>query len=154
MALTDELPRMLTSPALYSLVYRSHASRALHEVTLTTLLRKARLHNQSAQLSGLLLFAQSQFLQVLEGPEPALSELYARIRADPRHFEVRTLAYGPIERRVFPDWRMAYAPVDRSVLEGATGFMSLSAAPGLTAHPPEGLALLLRDFAQGRAQDG
>ncbi|NKI88906.1 hypothetical protein HBN54_001499 [Hymenobacter sp. 1B] len=92
-------------------------------------------------------------MQVLEGPEPALSELYARIQADPRHYAVRTLAYGPIAERTFPDWRMAYAPADAKALEFVTGFLPLRAAPGLTAHPTGEVSRLLRDFVQARAQD-
>ena len=138
---------------LYSLIYRSQASRALHEVTLPPLLRKARLHNERTRLGGLLLYANGEFMQVLEGPEPALSQLYARIQADPRHYAVRTLAYGPIAERAFPDWRMAYAPTDAKVLEKVVGFLPLPSAPGLAAHPSPDVARLLCDFAQGRAQD-
>ena len=144
---------MLYFSMLYSLIYRSQASRAVHEVTLPPLLRKARLHNERTRLGGLLLYANGEFMQVLEGPEPALSQLYARIQADPRHYAVRTLAYGPIAERTFPDWRMAYAPTDAKALEKITGFLPLAAAPGHAAHPPAAVAQLLHHFAQGRAQD-
>ncbi|MCI1188185.1 BLUF domain-containing protein [Hymenobacter sp. DH14] len=144
---------MPPQPMLYSLIYRSQASRAVHEVTLPPLLRKARLHNERTRLGGLLLYANGEFMQVLEGPEPALSQLYARIQADPRHFAVRTLAYGPIAERAFPDWRMAYAPADAKALEKITGFLPLKAAPGLAAHPAEEVTQLLHEFAQGRAHD-
>ncbi len=144
---------MPDSRSIYSLIYRSQASRAVHEVTLNALLRKARQYNQSARLGGLLLFANGQFLQVLEGPEPALSDLYARIRADPRHYEVRTLSYGPITERAFPDWRMAFAPTNKELFEKATGFLPLAAMPGLTAHPTPELHQQLRDFVQDLAQD-
>ena len=140
-------------PALYSLIYRSQASRAVHEVTLPPLLRKARLHNERSRLGGLLLYANGEFMQVLEGPEPELSQLYARIQADPRHYAVRTLAYGPIAARTFPDWRMAYAPANGRVLEKFTGFLPLAAAPGLAAHPAAAVTQLLHDFARGRAHD-
>ena len=144
---------MPPQPSLYALIYRSQASRAVHEVTLPPLLRKARLHNERTRLGGLLLYANGEFLQVLEGPEPALSQLYVRIQADPRHYDVRTLAYGPIAERAFPDWRMAYAPTDAKALEKITGFLPLKGAPGHTSHPAEAVALLLHEFAQGRAHD-
>ena len=138
---------------LYSLIYRSQASRAVHEVTLPPLLRKARLHNERTRLGGLLLYANGEFVQVLEGPEPALSQLYARIQADPRHYAVRTLAYGPIAERAFPNWRMAYAPADARELEKITGFLPLKAVPGHTPHPTEEVAQLLHSFVQHRAHD-
>ena len=143
---------MPESPFLHYLIYRSQASRAVHEVTLPPLLQRARQHNQQANLSGLLLYASGQFLQVLEGPEPALSSLYARIRTDPRHFAVHTLAYGPVAERAFADWRMAYAPADQNFLEKITGFMPLAAAPGLTAHPSAELTQLLREFVENASQ--
>ena len=138
---------------LYCLIYRSHASRAVHEVTLLPLLRKARQYNQQANLSGLLLYANGQFLQVLEGPEPALSDLYARIQGDPRHFNVRILTYGLVAERAFPDWCMAYATTNKNLLEKVIGFMPLAAAPGLTSHPTPELRLLLREFGAGLVQD-
>ena len=144
---------MPPQPALYTLIYRSQASRAVHEVTLPPLLRKARLHNERTRIGGLLLYANGEFMQVLEGSEPALSQLYARIQADPRHYAVRTIAYGPIAERAFPDWCMAYAPADVRALGKVAGFLQLAAAPGLAAHPTQQVARLLHDFAQGRAYD-
>ena len=142
---------MPESTPLYSLLYRIQASRAVHEVTLTSLLRKARLYNEQAQLTGLLLFAKGHFLQLLEGPEPALSDLYARINDDPRHYDVRTLAYGPIEQRAFPHWPMAYAPVDVAFVEKAARCLP-SATIGLTPAPCEEVNQLLRSFAYSHAQ--
>lgn len=144
---------MAESPPLYSLVYRSRARFDFTDAALNALLHKARLHNQQASLSGILLYCEKQFLQVLEGTEPDLSDLYARIQADPRHHHVRTLVYGPIRTRAFPDWRMAFLKTDADTLGYITGAMPLAAAPGLTAHPSEELGKLLRDFAQGRAQE-
>ena len=138
---------------LYSLIYRSQASRAVHEVTLPPLLRKARLHNERTRLGGLLLYANGEFMQIIEGPEPALSQLYARIQADPRHYAVRTLVYGPSAERAFPDWRMAYAPTNARELEKITGFLPLASVPGLAAQPFAAVGQLLRAFVAGVAQD-
>ena len=140
-------------PSLYSLIYRSQASRAVHEVTLGALLRKGRLHNEQADLTGLLLYAKGQFLHVLEGPEPALSDLFARISDDRRHYDVRTLSYGPVEARSFPEWRMGYATADVALFDQVTQFLELANTPGLTPPPSEEMNQLLRDYAQPRAQD-
>lgn len=136
---------------LYSLIYRSQASRAVHEVTLTSLLRKARQYNEQAQLTGLLLFTKGHFLQLLEGPEPALSDLYARINDDPRHYDVRTLAYGPIEKRAFPHSPLAYAPVEPAFVEKAAHCLP-STTVGLTPAPCDEVYQLLRTLAQSHAQ--
>lgn len=66
---------------------------------------------------------------------------------------MRTLAYGTIKERVFPDWRMGFAVADEKLLADVVGFLPLVTAPGFSAHRPAELAQLLRDFAQGRAHD-
>jgi hypothetical protein len=137
---------------LYSLLYRSEASRAVHEVTLTTLVRKARAYNQQARITGMLLYAKGQFLQLLEGPEPALSDLYARINDDARHYNVTTLSYGPIELRAFGRWPLAYAAVDAAFLDRVAQCLPRPAAVGLTAPPCPEVAQLLRDFAREQDQ--
>lgn len=144
---------MPAAGSLHCLIYRSRATGPLDAEALVALLRKARLHNQQTRLGGLLLYCQQQFLQVLEGSESELSRLYSRIQVDSRHESVATLAFGPIATRAFPDWRMGFAAPAGALLERVTGFLQLSAAPGLAVHPPEELRQLLRDFAQGRAYD-
>jgi hypothetical protein len=137
---------------LYSLLYRSEASRAVHEVTLGTLVRKARLYNRQARITGMLLYAKGQFLQLLEGPEPALSDLYARINDDARHYDVTTLSYGAIELRSFGRWPLAYASVDAAFLEKVARCLPQPTAVGLTAEPCAEVAQLLRDFAREQDQ--
>ena len=144
---------MPDSSSLHCLIYHSQASRAVHEVTLPPLLRKARLYNQQARLSGLLFFAKSEFLQILEGPEPALSELYARIVADPRHFAVRTLVYGPIAQRSFPNWGLAYASVSPTILQQVIGLLPTAEASNHPALPPPGLGQVLRAVSERWMQD-
>ena len=151
--LQQGLSPMPLSRNLHRLIYRSQATPMLHEADLPILMQKARSYNYQEELGGLLLYFQGQFLQVLEGPEPALSNLYARIQADPRHHDLHKLSYDPIAARTFPDWRMGFATATADLLERVTGVLPLLAAPGLAAHPPEELALLLRDFALTQPQD-
>ena len=143
---------MPVSPPLYRLVYESHAASPLRQADLNTLLHGARLHNQATQFSGVLLYADGRFLQVLEGPEPALSDLYARIQADPRHQQVRTLAYGPVAARAFSDWHMGFVAAEAAFFGQISGYLPLADAPDHQADLPEDLAQLLRDFAQGQGQ--
>ncbi|MDQ2795248.1 MAG: BLUF domain-containing protein [Bacteroidota bacterium] len=137
----------MTTP-LCQLIYRSRAAKPFSSAALAALLRASRLRNQERHISGILLYAGEQFMQVIEGYEPTLTTLYDHIRADPRHTDVQLLAYGPATGRWFADWRMGYAAVAASQFEKVTGFLPLAQAPGLTAHPPAVLAQLLRSFAQ------
>lgn len=144
---------MPSPSSLFRLVYQSQATPLFDAAALEVLLRKARTHNQMHHLTGLLLYVKGRFLQVLEGPEPALSRLYGLIQQDPRHTQVQTLAYEPVVARAFPDWRMGYAMVSLAELKQATGFLPLAQSPGFAAHPPAELWELLRGFAQGAVVD-
>ena len=91
---------------LYQLVYESRAVPSLSDEDLQDILDEARSHNASAGLTGLLLYADGRFLQVLEGPRPAVQEVYASIQEDARHTDVTTLLTTSLEERSFPGWQM------------------------------------------------
>ena len=87
-----------------------------------------------------------------EDPEPTLSALYARIRAAPRHFAVRTLACGPVAGRAFSDWHMTHAPTDQKLIGKVLGFLPLAVVLGPAASPPAAVSRLLREFVENAAR--
>ncbi|OYW60820.1 MAG: blue light sensor protein [Rhodobacterales bacterium 12-65-15] len=100
--------------------------------TLTAILFDARRCNIRDGVTGALICRDDLFLQMLEGPEPAVEATYARIRADDRHVEVRQLTRRliPDDGRMFAAWAMrddpaaswvwSRAEVDAGVPERAT----------------------------------
>ncbi|MBT8139914.1 MAG: BLUF domain-containing protein, partial [Gammaproteobacteria bacterium] len=52
--------------------------------------------------------ADGRFMQVLEGKEQSVREVYDSILADSRHTDIRTLRLQEKEKRHFPDWTMAF----------------------------------------------
>ncbi|WP_428408308.1 BLUF domain-containing protein [Hyphococcus sp.] len=73
---------------------------------LESILEVSRRNNGSNGLTGVLLFAEGNFLQALEGPTRALDKTYARIVNDARHRQIIELYRMPIEERHFPTWSM------------------------------------------------
>jgi hypothetical protein len=98
--------------SLFSLIYASDASADFREHQIPELLKSIRPANAKRGITGMLIFNQHSFLQVLEGDAGAVQGLYAHIAADPRHSQVSCLAREPIESRSFSDWYMDYATVD------------------------------------------
>lgn len=103
--------RRLEEPLL-SLVYSSRAVVGFDLAALDELLQHSRTSNAQDEVTGLLLFKDDRFLQLLEGPEPAVREKMSFIREDPRHEHVTVLLEEPMDARQFPDWTMGYAAVD------------------------------------------
>lgn len=58
------------------------------------LLEAARCFNVERRISGLLLYSAGRFVQVLEGPEDAVQNLYATIQQDARHTQVVAVNAG------------------------------------------------------------
>jgi hypothetical protein len=70
-------------------------------------------------ITGLLMHKKGYFLQWLEGPQQAVMDLYLKIEKDERHKDPIILHQGHHEKRVFPDWSMAFSHL--SVLEDREG---------------------------------
>lgn len=84
---------------------------------LTAILIEARRCNMRDQITGALICREDLFLQLLEGPAEAVEATYARICADKRHEQVRTLMRREIAdtARMFSHWAMKYDPADSPV---------------------------------------
>lgn len=93
----------------FRLMYRSHnlipADRVKKE--LGVLFGAARSNNKRQQISGALLLDGEHYVQVLEGDEVLVRELYEHIAKDPRHDSVALLESGTVDARVFSRWSMA-----------------------------------------------
>lgn len=89
------------------LIYVSRATGPVTEAGLRRIVDAARMLNRRRDLTGLLAFSGSHFLQVLEGDAAALDRLLESIRRDARHAGVTVLERGEIAGRRFGDWAMA-----------------------------------------------
>lgn len=96
---------------VYRLVYISKASKDLNDRELAEILSVSRERNSRKEITGLLLFVEGGFLQVLEGEKKQVEKLYEHIGLDSRHFTVKRLQSGETGDRLFGDWSMAYTPI-------------------------------------------
>ncbi|MCK7592357.1 BLUF domain-containing protein [Pseudomarimonas salicorniae] len=137
---------------LRGICYLSSATRPFDEAALEGLLSESRRNNAHSGVSGVLLYADGDFLQYLEGPSAAVDETMLRIRGSRRHRGLRVLLDEPIEQRVFADWWMGLARPTRShflALSSASWKRAAAAARQPGSMPP-GL-VLLEEFWSGQA---
>lgn len=80
------------------------------EATLSGILMDARRCNARDGVTGALICRRDLFLQLLEGPEPAVRAAFARIERDDRHLDVVLHAALPVEGRLFGAWAMLHDP--------------------------------------------
>ena len=118
--------------ALYHLGYVSTEAVKFSEEALVALLSEARNANADRDVTGLLLYREGSFYQVLEGSESAVMATFHDIEGDPRHKEVRILFNGETDAREFADWKMGFLNldgVDVDTLSGFSDFMTRDAQP-------------------------
>lgn len=136
---------------LTHVIYTSVATRSFSTAELLDLLARARRHNEQAGLTGMLLHADGNFFQVLEGEAPAIEALYERIQRDPRHTHVTRIIHEPIPGRRFADWSMGLCDVSRAELSHIPGVNDFFLEGRNVAGPDAGRARkLLEAFREGR----
>lgn len=108
---------MSDDKTLLQLVYVSAATVPFSPDDLDELLLKARSNNKSLDITGILLFAERTFFQVLEGAPADVEALYAKIAKDPRHGRVLQIARENISNRNFGDWSMGFVRNEDTVKE-------------------------------------
>jgi hypothetical protein len=113
---------MTTSAELISMVYSSTATKEFHDEELAGLLHVCRENNDRLDVTGMLLYRDGRFLQVLEGPRESVHSLMMTIARDPRHDDVRILLEDRIEERSFPDWTMAFESLTKQVSDEMPGY--------------------------------
>jgi Sensors of blue-light using FAD len=128
-------------------VYSSAALAPLSETQLTELLARARTKNERLGVSGMLLYHQGSFLQVLEGDGAVLESLFSTISADKRHQRVVALLKREVDERHFGDWRMGFASMKNlpANLPGYSDYLRLRGDPVEGANAAVRLMAAFRD---------
>ncbi len=108
--------------AVHFLVYISVASHPFSEPELVELLRTSRSLNEQSDITGMLLYNDERFMQVLEGGEEEVKATFARISNDSRHQNVITLLEGEQPERDFPQWWMGFKVIDAETVKALPGF--------------------------------
>ncbi|WP_074785554.1 BLUF domain-containing protein [Roseovarius tolerans] len=132
---------------LRHIAYVSVSRSPLEAKTLSDILEVSVRNNERDGISGVLMYHNDLFFQVLEGESQAVEECYGRICGDPRHFGVSDAIDETVEVRSFADWVMGYVGPDEigEYTGGSMQCLSGLKAPDFTAAEKRGHAL---DLAQ------
>lgn len=93
---------------MMQIVYASAACDPFSAHALRALLEQSRLRNSTYNVSGLLLYHQGSFLQILEGPSDSVENIYRSIERDLRHQRTTVLLKKTIAQREFAEWKMGF----------------------------------------------
>ncbi len=92
---------------------------------IAAILAVSRRNNAAAGITGMLLYHDQSFLQVLEGEEPGLSLCFDRIARDRRHRNLIVLSRDAVAARAFGAWQMGFARMEALFGADPEGVISL-----------------------------
>ncbi|MEI6559408.1 MAG: BLUF domain-containing protein [Rhodospirillaceae bacterium] len=107
---------------LVRLLYCSTPS-GIGDVAIEAILDKSRANNQLDNITGVLIYNGSYFLQCLEGSRSNVSRRFIAIANDSRHKDIEIIDLSPISERRFPQWTMQYVgktDLDQSIVSSYT----------------------------------
>jgi len=107
---------------MLSLMYVSVADGMPDDADLVAILTVACQRNVEFGVTGLLVYRNGRFMQLLEGPDDAVEDRFARIAADSRHTDIQVLGRNAVASRWFPDWSMAFQPSSDGSTQQLPGF--------------------------------
>jgi hypothetical protein len=104
----------------YQIMYSSMAPVPMTVDALEQILADARTGNEARNVTGVLVYVDGVFFQILEGDKKVVSDLMASIASDSRHQSVKVFYEAEVQARAFESWRMAYlSPTSEQMLTWA-----------------------------------
>ena len=102
----------MNAQPLVAKTYLSQSKLDWTDEAIDELLERSKLNNATRKITGAMIYANGYFMQLIEGPQIAVDELYSAIEADPRHEVLSLLHNQEIKDRHFSDWAMEYRDSD------------------------------------------
>jgi len=131
------------------LIYVSSANKLLSPEELADLLTISVKNNNLSHITGLLLYLDGNFMQVLEGEEADVDFFYKKILRDSRHHDVIIMDRSTIEHRDFESWSMGFKALANDEIAQITGYSSISSLKSLAMNG-DALDILLQFLKNNR----
>jgi hypothetical protein len=123
-------------------VYCSAAAKTpVSSAELESLLEECRLKNSNVDVTGILLYQNGSFFQVLEGEHGTVEALFQKIGLDKRHHQTKKIIFEDIPTRSFAAWTMGYPKITTQ---------ELASIPGLSDFFHRGTSYV--ELGEGRAK--
>jgi EAL domain-containing protein (putative c-di-GMP-specific phosphodiesterase class I) len=137
---------------LIHLIYSSAAAHDFSTNDLTALLEKSKINNNGLGVTGMLLYTDNSFFQILEGERDTVQQLFFdKISKDMRHTKVVMIVNEAIAKRSFGDWSMGYASISPEEVGQIVGLNDFFTGSSCFGQIDSGRAKkLLAAFKEGR----
>lgn len=100
---------------LSQLVYVSNRKPNCTPAEIENILNSCKKNNPPLNITGVLLYSDTKFIQLVEGEAKVIMDLYDKIKKDARHSNPMMISYNPIKEKSFPSWHMGSKDISSGV---------------------------------------
>lgn len=111
---------------MYRIIYLSTATQYLEKKEIDSILKKSYAYNLEHNITGILLYIDGDFIQVLEGAKSDITNLFEKIKKDKRHKGIICVINEPVKQRQLSDWSMGYYTDSYQNLKNLIGFDTIT----------------------------
>jgi hypothetical protein len=105
---------------LSQLVYVSNRNTNCTTGEIEKILASCKQNNPPLNITGVLLYSEAKFIQLVEGEAKVIMSLYDKIKSDPRHSNAMMISYNPIKEKSFPSWHMGTRDISKTDVQFKT----------------------------------
>ena len=130
-----------------SLIYVSTAKESVDDEAVMDILQVSWRHNHNSDISGMLIYDDKHFVQLLQGPINTVDTLYDKISRDIRHHSIELIGTELLARKDVNGWGMGFIS-DREIVENLYLKYNIKHAKGLYESEYHSLKSLLIELKQ------
>jgi len=97
---------------IHTICYFSTAHTSLDKEELLSLFTSSINNNTTKEISGILVHADGNFMQVLEGDKKVINSLFGKIKKDSRHNNIIKVPDVSYNDRIFEDYKCGFSIVE------------------------------------------
>ncbi|MGB5506871.1 MAG: BLUF domain-containing protein [Sulfurovum sp.] len=91
-----------------SLIYVSKAEENVDYTEILNILTHSWKYNHNSYISGMLVYDDRHFIQIIQGPIATIDKLFARISHDPRHTDIKLIGEELLHDRNCSGWGIGF----------------------------------------------
>ncbi|WP_026837741.1 BLUF domain-containing protein [Gillisia sp. JM1] len=132
----------------YAISYVSSANENLTETEIKKILDSSKKRNIDRGITGILLFLEGNFFQVLEGEMETLKALFQKIKYDFRHYNVMAIFEKEIDEANFEGYSADFITLNSQIQEEDFG-RYLSQVETLNPSIQTSVKKIMNNFSEG-----
>ncbi len=95
----------------YIISYVSTITPDLSDVDIHKLMEFVKLKNNILNITGILIYSEGNFFQVLEGKQEVIKSIFEKIEKDPRHYNIIKMLDKEIKNNSFSEYHSPFTAI-------------------------------------------